>query len=404
MERTSALILAGGRGKRMDILCSHRPKPALPFAGNFHVIDFSLSNCVHSRIADIGVVVDYQRKAMADYLEVWHALNGEAARLRVLPPVLGSYLGTADAVYQNLNYFESEKADTVLVLAGDHVYKMDYRKIIDFHNLKQADVTVGVIRVPPDETHRFGIVSVDSQGRICEFVEKSSRPIGNLASMGIYVFNKELLVKRLAEDAVESGSPHDFGYAVLPRMVKQDRVYAYEFKGYWQDIGTMDAYYQANMELLAERPGYSLDSDWPIFCKSPVLPVHVKGREGNITNSLISPGCVINGTVENSVLSPGVRVDERAVVRNSIVMPGVSIGYHSVVDRCILEDGVHIGRFCYVGLGAGPAAGNPGISVLGGELVIPDHTAIGKACKVSIGAERAALRAGVIPSGTTLLS
>ena len=403
MERTSALVLAGGRGKRMDILCSRRPKPALPFAGNFRVIDFSLSNCIHSRIADIGVLVDYQRKAMADYLGEWHAMNGGATRLRVLPPTLGSYLGTADAVYQNLKYLASEEADTILVLAGDHVYKMDYRKIIDFHTMLKADVTVGVVRVPPEETHRFGIVSVDDESRIREFIEKSSRPNGNLASMGIYVFKKELLMKRLSEDAAESGSPHDFGYAVLPRMVRQDRVYAYEFDGYWQDIGTMDAYYQANMELLAEHPGYRLDSDWPIFYESPVLPVHVKGTEGNVTNSLISPGCVINGIVENSVLSPGVRVDEQAVVKNSVVMPRVTIGYHSVVDRCILEDGVHVGRFCYIGFGAGPTAGKLGISVLGSELVIPDHTAIGHACKVSYGAERAALKAGIIPSGSTLV-
>ncbi len=403
MKRTLALILAGGKGKRMDILCSRRPKPALPFAGNFRVIDFSLSNCIHSRIADIGVLVDYQRRAMAEYLSEWHALNGEATRLRVLPPTLGSYLGTADAVYQNLKFLESQEANTVLVLAGDHVYKMDYRKIIAFHAMLKADVTVGVVRVPPEETHRFGTVTVDAACRIRDFVEKSSWPHGNLASMGIYVFRKDLLMKRLSEDAAESGSPHDFGYAILPRMVKQDRVYAYEFAGYWQDIGTMDAYYEANMELLEEHPGYSLDSNWPIFCESPVLPVHVRASQGNITNSLVSPGCVIKGTVENSVLSPGVRVDEQAVVRNSIVMPRATIGYHSVVERCILEDDVHVGRFCYIGFGAGPMTGKRGISVLGSELVIPDRTAIGHACKVSSGAERAALKAGVIPSGTTLV-
>jgi glucose-1-phosphate adenylyltransferase len=404
MKRTLALVLAGGRGKRMDILCSRRPKPALPFAGNFRVIDFALSNCLHSKIADIGVLVDYQRKAMAEYLSEWHDANGEATRLRVLPPTLGSYLGTADAVYQNLKYLESEEADTVLVLAGDHVYKMDYRRIVDFHHMLQADVTVGVVRVPPEETHRFGIVSVDAASRVRDFVEKSSRPQGNLASMGIYVFRKDLLMQRLAEDAAEPGSPHDFGYAVIPRMVRQDRVYAYEFDGYWQDIGTMDAYYEANMELLAERPGYSLDSDWPIFCESPVLPVHVKASEGDVINSLISPGCVIKGTVENSVLSPGVRVDEQAVVRDSIIMPRVTIGYRSFIDRCILEDGVHVGRFCYIGFGAGPTTGEGGISVLGGELVIPDHTAIGHDCKVSSDAEREHLKAGVIPSGTTLVS
>jgi glucose-1-phosphate adenylyltransferase len=404
MTRTLALILAGGRGKRMDILCSHRPKPALPFAGNLRVIDFSLSNCLHSRINDIGVLVDYQRQVMADYLDEWYFLNGEATRLRVLPPALGSYLGTADAVYQNLEYLESQAADTVLVLAGDHVYKMDYRRLVAFHDRANADVTVGVVQVPAAETHRFGTVAIDAEGRIREFIEKTSRPNGTLASMGIYVFKKDLLMRRLREDAAEAGSPHDFGYAILPRMVRQDRVYACEFNGYWQDIGTMDAYYEANMELLRERPGYSLDSDWPVFRESPVLPEHIKSGNGNVTNSLISPGCIIKGTVENSVLSPGVCVEEQAVVRNSIVMPRVTIGYHSVVDRCILEEGVRIGRFCYVGFGARPLSEQRGISVLGSDLVIPDRTAIGHTCKVTGGAERSALEAGIIPSGTTLVS
>jgi glucose-1-phosphate adenylyltransferase len=404
MKRTLALILAGGRGKRMDILCFRRPKPALPFAGNFRVIDFSLSNCVHSWIREIGVLVDYQRKAMAEYLGEWHTLNGETTRLRVLPPTRGSYLGTADAVYQNLKYLESQDADTVLVLAGDHVYKMDYRRLIDFHRMLNADVTVGVTRVPAREAHRFGTVAIDAESRIREFVEKPSRPKGDLASMGIYAFKKDLLMRRLSEDAAEASSPHDFGYAILPRMVQQDKVCAYEFEGYWQDIGTMKAYYEANMELLEEHPGYSLDSDWPIFCESPVLPAHVRGREGNITNSLISPGCVINGTVENSVLSPGVRVEEEAVVKDSILMPRVTIGYHSVVNGCILEEGAHVGRFCYIGFGAGPQPGQRGITALGTDLAVPDRTAIGHTCKVTNGAERAAFKTGVIPSGTTLVS
>jgi len=261
-----------------------------------------------------------------------------------------------------------------------------------------------VIRVPAEETHRFGTVAVDDGTRIRDFVEKSSRPNGTLASMGIYVFKKDLLMKRLSEDAVEAGSPHDFGYTILPRMVRQDRVYAYEFDGYWQDIGTMDAYYEANMEPLEEQPGYSLDSDWPIFCESPVLPEHVRSGDGNVINSLISPGCIIKDTVENSVLSPGVRVEEQAAVKNSIVMPRVTIGYHSVVNRSILEEGVHIGRFCYIGFGAGPTPGRRGISVLGSDVVIPDRTAIGHTCKVTNGAERSALEVGIIPSGTTLVS
>ena len=245
----AALILAGGRGSRMDLFCHLRPKPILPFAGRLHVIDFTLSNCIHSSFVNIAAVVDYQRAYMSEYLQEWAAVNAGSARVSILQPSDGSYGGTADAVYQNLSWLKDEAGDRILVLAGDHVYKMDYRKMLAFHDHVRADATIGVIRIPVDEAHRFGTVAIDSENRVRGFVEKSRAPLSSLASMGIYVFNKDVLCKRLSEDAGKKDSPHDFGYAILPEMVKYDRVFAYEFSGYWQDIGTIDAYYHANMEL-----------------------------------------------------------------------------------------------------------------------------------------------------------
>lgn len=397
------MILAGGRGKRMDILCDLRPKPALPLAGNFRVIDFSTSNCVHSRIADIDVLVDYQREPLADYLARWQAVNGGATRLRILPPAAGSYAGTADAVYQNLDYLEKQGADTVLVLSGDHVYKMDYRPMINFHRLMGADATLGVVSVPMEETHRFGTVAVDGAGRVMDFREKSSIAQSNLASMGVYIFNREKLASRLGEDAAEPGSLHDFGYNILPRMVKTDRVFAYEFKGYWLDIGTVKAYYDANMELLAPRPRLSLNSGWPVLGENRALPSGYASQEDNIVNSLVSPGCVIKGRVENSILSPGVSVAPQALVRSSVVMEGTSIGYHSVVEGCILDENVNIGSYCYVGFGAGLVPGNAEITVLGKHVTVPDRTAIGRQCRVRHGLGQTAFNTRLVPSSTEMV-
>jgi len=383
MNKTEvALILAGGRGKRMDILCHLRPKPALPFAGRFRVIDFSLSNCIHSQINAVAVLVDYQRTDMTSYLRRWHSVNGTVGELSILPPKVGSYAGTADAVYQNLDHPNIHDADTVLILAGDHVYKMDYRKMVAFHHMVKADATVGVVRVPVEETHRFGTLAVDAEGRITDFVEKSTTSRHTLASMGIYVFNKKFLTERLAEDASNPNSPHDFGYAILPRIVKQDRVFAYAFNGYWQDIGTVEAYYEANMELIGARPRFSLDSNWPILTGINHPLVNMESTGGTVVNSLVSPGCVIKGHVENSILSPGVYVDEKAEIWNSVIMGNVSIGYHSVVDRCILDDGVKVGQSCYIGIGASLLPGNWEITVLGKDVKVPSHTAISRNCRI----------------------
>jgi glucose-1-phosphate adenylyltransferase len=402
-KKEVALILAGGRGKRMDILCDLRPKPALPFAGNFRVIDFSMSNCIHSRMSDVGVLVDYKRESLADYLTRWHAVNGGTTRLHILPPLASPYDGTADAVYQNLGYLEKRGVDTVTVLSGDHVYKMDYRPMLLFHRTRCADVTLGVVAVPMAETHRFGTVTVDATGRVLEFREKSSMAQSNLASMGVYIFNLDRLAQRLREDASEPGSLHDFGYNILPRMVKTDRVFAYEFKGYWLDIGTVKAYYDANMELLAPRPRFSLNSGWPVLGENHAPPAAQTSQEGNIVNSLISPECTIRGRVENSVLSPGVFIAPQALVRNSIIMAGASIGYHSIVEGCILDEKVNIGDFCYVGFGAGLLPANAETTVLGQDVTVPDRTAIGRQCRVQSRLSPAAFDTQVVPSGTKMV-
>jgi glucose-1-phosphate adenylyltransferase len=234
----------------MGILCQHRPKPNLPFAGIARVIDFTLSNCIHSEITDIAVLTDYQRTNLTTYLSGWRCRNVGSHGIRILEPSNGSYLGTADAVYQSTGYLEQTSSDLVLVLAGDHIYQMDYRKMLVYHRQRGADVTVAVISVPIEQARRFGVVTTDDGGQITDFVEKPELPQGNLVSMGIYVFDKQTLVERLIEDAALPHSPHDFGHAVLPYMVERDRVVAYEYHGYWKDIGTPQAYYEANMELL----------------------------------------------------------------------------------------------------------------------------------------------------------
>jgi glucose-1-phosphate adenylyltransferase len=385
MKNLAALILAGGRGSRMDLLCHMRPKPILPFAGKYRVIDFTLTNCAHSRIADVGVMVDYQRALMTEYLKRWQEENS-GGELAVLRPRSGSYAGTADAVYQNLDFLDRCGAEDILILAGDHVYKMDYRKMLAFHEAMQADVTIGTTRVPMSETHRFGTLSVHEDGSVAGFVEKSPQAQSNLASMGIYIFRKSVLVACLERDAAQPGSPHDFGYAILPAIISQGqrRVFAYEFTGYWQDIGAVDAYYDAHMQLLTEAPGIDLDRKWPILTHRSQLPVHI-GENARVVNSIISPGCVVDGYLRNSVLSPGVRVEEGARVANAIVMANSRIGRGSVVEGCILDEDVDVGGSCRLGFGRKlPCAGH-NITLVGKGTAILPGSAIGHNLKISAG-------------------
>lgn len=390
MAKTIALILAGGRGRRMDILCRVRPKPVLPFAGRYKVIDFTLSNCIHSGIDDIGVLTDCHRSRMATYLRGWSLSNG-ARTLRSLEPKEGSYEGTADAVFRNLALILESGARNVLVLAADHVYKMDYRELLAFHEQAEAAVTVGVVRVPIGEGHRFGTISLNDAGEIREFAEKPINPRSNLASMGIYVFNTDVLVQRLTEDAARTASLHDFGYTIIPAMLGRDKINAFEFRDYWQDIGTPQAYYEANMELVREHPRFALYGSQPVLTDQRDLPPAYFSQQARVVNSVVSPGCIIKGYVENSVLSPGVLVEEQAEVWDSVLMSNAFVGYHSVVDSCIIDEGANIGRLCYIGFGRSARAGERDVTVVGKEATVPSHAVIGRNCRVLPHADRSNL-------------
>jgi len=395
MRKTVAVIMAGGRGKRMDILCHVRPKPGLPFAGRFKVIDFTLSNCVYSGINDLAILTDYHRSYMAKYLKKW-GLSSSGKTFHILEPKSGSYKGTADAVFQNLPYLNKLNTENVLILAGDHIYKMDYNKILAFHEQTKAAVTIGVTKVPIKDVHRFGTVALGGGNEVLDFVEKSRNTRSNLASMGIYVFNRDVLAQRLQEDAIQPESPHDFGYAILPGMLGRDKVNAYEFTGYWQDIGTPEAYYAANMELVCAPPPFNLDGTQPVLTRRLNLPPPNISQEAVVVNSLVSPGCVIKGYVENSILSPGVWVDTQAEVWNSVLMSNTFIGYHSVVDTCIIDEEVNVGKLCYIGFGKSLLSRDCDITVLGKGVTVPSHTVIGRDSRVLPHADKSSFRGNPI--------
>jgi glucose-1-phosphate adenylyltransferase len=381
MGNLIAAILAGGKGMRMDIFCQVRPKPALPFAGKYKFVDFCLSNCVHSEIKNVAVLVDYQRTQLTDYIKCWQKANSKNTNIDILEPENdGAYSGTANAIFQKIDYLRRQNADKILIMPSDHAYKMDYRKMLAFHEKSKADVTVGVVPVPIQDAHRFGTLTVGNNGYVTEYIEKPDIPKSNLVSMGIYIFNKKVLIERLEHDANQPASLHDFGYSVLPGMVGQDQVYAYKFNGFWRDIGTIEAYYDTSMELTGAKPPFTLIGSWLVLTCKNGQP-NDKFTLVNVQNSIISPGCVIKGYIENSILSPGVFVDEQAVVKNSIIMSNVSIGLHSIVDSCIADEDVTIGKFCYVGFGKN----NSGVeehTLLGKGSSITSHTAIARGCKI----------------------
>lgn len=381
MERMTAAILAGGKGTRMDIFCQVRPKPVLLFAGKYRFIDFCLSNCIHSQIKDVAVFADYKRDQLVNYVKDWGNENSRKTNIDILSPDRnGFYSGTANAIYQQLDYFQKNAADKVLIMPSDHAYKMDYRKMLAFHEMSKADVTVGVVPVPLEEAHRFGTLTLGKNGYVTEYVEKPDEPRSNLVSMGVYIFNKDVLVKRLIEDAGLAASLHDFGYSIIPGMVGKDRVYAYQFKDFWRDIGTIESYFDTSMELAGNKLPFILDGNWPILTCDNNEPVK-KYSGGIIENSIVSPGCVIKGRVENSILSPGVQVDEQAVVKNSILMSNVTVGLHSVVDHCIADEEANIGEFSYVGFGS-DRNGMSEHTLVGKGASISSHTAVARGCKI----------------------
>src|SRR5438128_6992930 len=395
VKRTMALILAGGEGERLSILSSVRAKPAVPFGGKYRIIDFSLSNCVNSDITDILVLTQYNPRSLNDHIGVgrpWD-LDRNKGGIKLLQPYIARgrvaewYRGTADAVLQNLNVIDHDPADTILVLAGDHIYKMDYQPFVAAHRAKRADVTIAVRRVPLADASRMGILAMDEAGRVVDWQEKPKQPKSDLASMGVYVFSKRALRRWLSEDR------NDFGRDVIPAMLDGGaRVFGYHFEGYWQDVGTIQSYWEANLALLEDHAALDLyDRDWLIHTRSEERAPAQVGPTAQVHRSLISHGCVINGTVVNSVLSPGVRVDVGAVVRDSIVMFDSVIRSGAVVDRAILDKEVVIGPGAIVGDGPDfdtpnkqePGRLNTGITVVGKRAAIPRGARIGRNVKIA---------------------
>lgn len=346
-----AMLLAGGQGSRLGSLTRRIAKPAVSFGGKYRIIDFSLSNCVNSRIDTVGVLTQYKPFLLNSYIGIGRAwdLDNAYGGVHILPPFMEEgggnwYKGTANAVYHNMDFIDHYSPDYVLIISGDHIYRMDYTLMLDFHKSTGADLTISVIEVPWEETSRFGIMTCDAGGRITRFREKPKDADSNLASMGIYIFDWPVLRQALIEDEADPQSEHDFGKNVIPMLLDQGKkLYAYRFQGYWRDVGTIDSYYEANMDLLSKKPQLDIyDNSLRIFSNSDVLAPHYLGPRAKITNSLVSNGCIILGEVVNSILAPGVLVGEGAKVLDSIVLPHGVIGEGAALKTAIVGENVQV--------------------------------------------------------------
>lgn len=357
-QEVVAMLLAGGQGSRLGVLTTKLAKPAVPYGGKYRIIDFPLSNCVNSGIEAVGVLTQYQPLVLNEYIgngQPWD-LDGMNAGVQILPPFQRNrgadwYKGTANAIYQNIPYIERYDPDYVLVLSGDHIYKMDYSKMIAFHKEKEADCTIAVIDVPLEEASRFGILNTNEDGSIYEFDEKPKVPKSTKASMGIYVFNWDKLKKYLNEDEKNKKSSNDFGKDVLPAMLSDGgRMFAYEFQGYWKDVGTVDSLWESNMDLLDPNVSLDLsDESWKIYSRTPVMPPHFVADHAFIQNSLVADGCNVYGQIDFAVLFAGVYIAPGAVVKDSIIMPGARIMEGAVVQYAIVSENSVIGENAVIG-------------------------------------------------------
>ena len=354
-----AMILAGGRGSRLHDLTNKVAKPAVSYGGKYRIVDFPLSNCANSGIDIVGVLTQYESILLNSYVAAgrrW-GLDAKNSGVFVLPPRekadanLDVYRGTADAISQNIDFIDTYEPEYVLILSGDHIYKMDYSDMLAQHKANNADATIAVIGVPMDEASRFGIMNTNETGRIIEFEEKPPVPKSNLASMGIYIFNWKLLRQMLVEDMVDENSHHDFGKDIIPRLLNDGRnLFAYNFKGYWKDVGTIDSLWEANMDLLDDKNELDLgDSAWKIYTEDvTTLPQYV-GANADIKRAYITQGCVIDGEVKNSVLFTSTKVGTNAKVFDSVLMPNAIVEDGAVVNRVLIADGVRIGKGAVVG-------------------------------------------------------
>lgn len=355
-----AMILAGGQGSRLGVLTKNIAKPAVPFGGKYRIIDFPLSNCSNSGIYTVGVLTQYKPLELNAHIGIGNPwdLDRRDGGVRILPPYQKEkggnwYKGTANAIYQNIEFVDSYDPEYVLVLSGDHIYKMDYSKMLDFHKEKDAEATIAVIDVPKSEANRFGIMNTRDDLSIYEFEEKPRVPKGTLASMGIYIFNWKALKKYLKEDELDKFSSNDFGKNIIPKMInKGDKMVAFPYKGYWKDVGTVESLWEANMDLLIEDNNLCLhDEEWKIYSVNPSSPAQYIGANAEIKNSLVDEGCFIQGEISNSVIFQGVHVGKNSIIIDSVIMPNVKIGDNVVINKAIVGSDAIIRRESRVGSG-----------------------------------------------------
>lgn len=355
-----AMILAGGQGTRLKQLTKAIAKPAVPFGGKYRIIDFSLSNCSNSDIDTVGVLTQYQPLALNSHIGIgtpWD-LDRRNGGVSLLPPYQSEdggnwYNGTADAIYQNTNYIDSFEPEYVLILSGDHIYKMDYSLMLDYHKEKGADATIAVLEVSLDEASRFGIMNTKEDNSIFEFQEKPEKPKSNLASMGVYIFNWSSLKQLLKEDNLDKNSSNDFGKNIIPKMLQNNqKLYAYPFRGYWRDVGTIESFWEANMDLLSEDNELNIhDTKWKIYSVNPMLPAQYIGPDASVNNALLNEGCTVFGELTNCVLFQGVYIGKNTKITNSVILPNTKIGNNVTIDKAIIGSNVTIRRNSCIGDG-----------------------------------------------------
>jgi glucose-1-phosphate adenylyltransferase len=387
LKECIAMLLAGGEGSRLGILTKDSAKPAVPFGGKYRIIDFTLSNCTNSGIDTVGVLTQYQPLELNDYIGsgVPWDLDRIDGGIHILPPYQRRqcsdwYKGTANAISQNISFIERYQPEYLLVLSGDHIYKMDYSKMLAFHKEKNADGTISVIDVSLSDASRFGIMNTLEDGRIREFEEKPEVPKSTKASMGVYIFNWKFLKKYLELDEKDSKSSNDFGKNIIPSMLQAgEKLYAYPFQGYWRDVGTAESLWKANMDLLFTKDNIlTSDSEWKIYAKNPVMPPHYISTKSKVTNSIISEGCMIEGDVENSVIFDGVKIEENVSVHHSVIMPGTLIKKGSEINYSIIAENAVIGMNSKIGiLQDGQSYEADEITVIGNKTILKDGTVIG---------------------------
>ena len=411
-----AMLLAGVQGSRLGVLTADVAKPAVAFGGKYRIIDFPLSNCINSGVDTVGVLTQYQPLRLNTHIGIgipWD-LDRNVGGVSILPPYEKStssewYTGTANAIYQNLRYMEQYNPDYVLILGGDHIYKMDYEVMLDFHKANNADVTLATIPVPLEEASRFGVVITDENKKIQEFEEKPEHPRSNLASMGIYIFSWPVLREALLK--LKDQPACDFGKHIIPYCHEQGkRIFAYEYNGYWKDVGTLGSYWESNMELIDLIPVFNLYEEfWKIYTKSDRIPPQYIAKDAIVDKAIIGEGCEIYGEVHNSVIGCGVTIEAGAVVRDSIIMSSTTIGAGTTVDKSIIAEGVTVGKNCELGIGeekenkVKPSVYAFGLVTIGEDSVIPDGVKIGKNTAISGVTEPADYPNGLLDGGETLI-